>query len=68
MNARKIPTSIESRIMRERDEAKRVALLYREALEALAANINAAGTPPQPWRDMLDSWHFIARTALEAHP
>lgn len=46
------------------EQARKLA----EALENLSFNFNAVGTPPQPWLDMIDSWHYIARKALEEKP
>ena len=37
----------------------------REALEELASNFNAIRSASQPYADMIDSWHYIARAALE---
>ncbi len=66
-------TACRNLLCEERDiaEAERDALAARvrvltEALETLASNFNAAGNPPQPWSDMIDSWHYIARAALRS--
>lgn len=46
-------------------EISEVADRLREALETLASNFNAIRSSSQPYADMIDSWHYIARAALE---
>lgn len=48
----------------ERDAIRARISVLTEAMKDLADNFNHAGNPPQPWADMVDSWHYIAREAL----
>jgi len=51
---------------RQRAEtAEETAGRLRETLETLASNFNAIRSSSQPYADMIDSWHYIARAALE---
>lgn len=53
------------RLLIGKEKAESRAEALAEALGNLADNFNEAGDPPQPWKDMIDSWHYIARAALE---